>query len=158
MTGSLDKGMFVFEGKPLENVSIEAAEAAVWEELERLKTDLIPADELTKVKNKVESTMIFSEMALLDKCAFREVQTLHTKGILTEHALIIGSMNLTESGINLLDEQITIEYGARSIADAAMTLRAGSALVHPRTASLQPYSCRLLLPRFRAGPMAANIR
>jgi len=67
MTGSLDKGMFVFEGKPLENVSIETAEAAIWEELERLKTEEIPADELTKVQNKTESTMIFSEMALLDK-------------------------------------------------------------------------------------------
>jgi len=67
MTGSIDKGIFAFEGKPLENVSIEMAEAAIWEELEQLKTELVPADELTKVKNKVESTMIFSEMALLDK-------------------------------------------------------------------------------------------
>jgi len=67
MTGSLDKGMFVFEGKPLENVTTEAAEAAIWEELERLKTEEVPADELTKVKNKTESTMIFSEMSLLDK-------------------------------------------------------------------------------------------
>ncbi|HEY2583513.1 MAG TPA: pitrilysin family protein [Mucilaginibacter sp.] len=67
MTGSLDKGMFVFEGKPLEGVSIETAEAAIWEELERFKTELVKADELTKVKNKIESTTIFSEMALLDK-------------------------------------------------------------------------------------------
>lgn len=61
------------------------------------------------------------EMALLDRCAFREVETLHTKGILTEHALIVGSMNLTESGISLLDEQITIEYGARPIAEARVS-------------------------------------
>jgi zinc protease len=67
MTGSLDKGIFVFEGKPLEHVSIEMAEAAIWEEIERLKTEEVPADELTKVKNKTESTMIFSEMSLLDK-------------------------------------------------------------------------------------------
>ncbi|HWZ13798.1 MAG TPA: pitrilysin family protein [Mucilaginibacter sp.] len=67
MSGSLDKGMFVFEGKPLENVSVETAEAAIWEELERLKTEDIPDHELTKVKNKTESTMIFSEMSLLDK-------------------------------------------------------------------------------------------
>ncbi|HEY8930828.1 MAG TPA: pitrilysin family protein [Mucilaginibacter sp.] len=67
MTGSLDKGMFVFEGKPLENISIEQAEAAIWEELEKIKTEDIPADELTKVQNKTESTMIFSEMSLLDK-------------------------------------------------------------------------------------------
>ncbi len=67
MTGSIDKGMFVFEGKPLKNISIEAAEAAIWEELEQLKSEVIPDDELTKVKNKTESTMIFSEMSLLDK-------------------------------------------------------------------------------------------
>jgi zinc protease len=65
--GSLDKGMFVLEGKPTEGVSIEQAEAALWAEVERLKTEEIPADELTKVQNKTESTMIFSEMSLLDK-------------------------------------------------------------------------------------------
>jgi zinc protease len=27
----------------------------------------VPADELTKVKNKTESTLVFSEMSLLDK-------------------------------------------------------------------------------------------
>jgi zinc protease len=65
--GSLDKGMFVLEGKPLAGVSVEDAEAAIWNELEQLKTQEIPADELTKVQNKTESTMIFSEMSLLDK-------------------------------------------------------------------------------------------
>src|SRR6201996_357630 len=49
ISGSLDTGMFVFEGKPLEHVSTETAEAAIWEELEKLKTEEIPADELTKV-------------------------------------------------------------------------------------------------------------
>lgn len=67
ITGSLDKGMFVLEGKPLENVSIEQAEAALWEELEKMKDTEITADELTKVQNKTESTMVFSEMSLLDK-------------------------------------------------------------------------------------------
>lgn len=67
LTGSLDPGLFVVEGKPLPGVSIETAEAAIWAELEYLKTLEIPADELTKVKNKMESTMVFSEMSLLDK-------------------------------------------------------------------------------------------
>lgn len=65
--GSLDKGMFVIEGKPLEDVNLADAEAAIWEELEKLTQQEIPADELTKVQNKTESTMIFSEMSLLDK-------------------------------------------------------------------------------------------
>jgi len=67
ITGSIDKGMFVLEGKPLEGIGIEQAEAAMWQELEKMKTEDVPADELTKVKNKTESTMVFSEMSLLDK-------------------------------------------------------------------------------------------
>jgi zinc protease len=67
MTGSFDTGMFVVEGKPLETVSIEQAEAAIWQQLELLKNSNVPADELTKVKNKTESTLMFSEMSLLDK-------------------------------------------------------------------------------------------
>jgi zinc protease len=67
ITGSLDKGMFVLEGKPLNGISIEQAEEALWLEVERLKNEEVPEDELTKVKNKTESTMVFSEMSLLDK-------------------------------------------------------------------------------------------
>jgi len=67
MTGSSDTGMFIVDGKPLPGVSIEQAEAAIWEELETIKNELIPVDELTKVRNKTESTMVFSEMSLLDK-------------------------------------------------------------------------------------------
>jgi len=64
---SIDKAMFVVEGKPAEGVSTEQAEAAIWEQLEIMKTEIVPADELTKVKNKTESTLVFSEMSLLDK-------------------------------------------------------------------------------------------
>jgi predicted Zn-dependent peptidase len=45
---------------------MEVAEAAIWKELERISTELVPVVELTKVKNKMES-MVFSEMSLLDK-------------------------------------------------------------------------------------------
>ncbi|MBC7759455.1 MAG: insulinase family protein [Phormidesmis sp. FL-bin-119] len=67
LTGSLDAGLFVVEGKPLPGVSMKAAEAAIWAELDRMKNEPVPEQELTKVKNKMESTMVFSEMSLLDK-------------------------------------------------------------------------------------------
>ncbi len=66
MFGSLDPGLFIVEGKPTPGIEPEQAEAAIWEEITKLKTELVPADELTKVKNKMESTMVFSEMNLLD--------------------------------------------------------------------------------------------
>src|SRR5690606_950886 len=67
LTGSLDAGLFVIDGKPLPGVSMEEAERAIWTELERMKSEPVGEDELTKVKNKMESTMVFSEMSLLDK-------------------------------------------------------------------------------------------
>ncbi|MBM3401518.1 MAG: insulinase family protein [Bacteroidetes bacterium] len=67
LTGSLDAGLFVVEGKPLPGISMELAEAAIWKELKRISTEPVPEAELTKVKNKMESTMVFSEMSLLDK-------------------------------------------------------------------------------------------
>ena len=67
ITSSLDEGLFLIEGKLVEGVSVETAEAAVWKELEKLKNISVTADELTKVKNKSESIMVFAEMNLLDK-------------------------------------------------------------------------------------------
>ncbi len=65
--GSLDPGLVVVEGKPLPNVSIETAEKAIWEQLEQLCAHPIASYELEKLKNKVESTMVFAEMAILEK-------------------------------------------------------------------------------------------
>jgi zinc protease len=65
--GSLDTGMFVIEGRINPDVKIEDADRAIWKELEILKNELVSEEELTKVKNKFESTFEFSEMSLLDK-------------------------------------------------------------------------------------------
>jgi zinc protease len=67
ITSSLDEGLFVIEGKLVEGVTMEDAETAIWSELEKLKVELVTDDEITKVKNKSESIMVFSELSLLDK-------------------------------------------------------------------------------------------
>lgn len=67
ISSSLDPGLFIVEGKLVEGVTIEKAEEAIWTELEKMKSELVAAKELTKVKNKVESVLVFSEMSLLDK-------------------------------------------------------------------------------------------
>jgi len=67
ISSSLDKGLFIVEGKLVEGVTIEQAEEAIWKELTQLQTSLVSDEELTKVKNKVESVLVFSEMSLLDK-------------------------------------------------------------------------------------------
>lgn len=67
LTGSIDKGLFIVEGKLVEGVTMEAAEAAIWKELNAIATEKVTIDELTKVKNKSESIIVFAEMSLLDK-------------------------------------------------------------------------------------------
>lgn len=65
--GSLDEGLFIIEGKLIAGVDKDDAERAIWKELEKISTELVSDMELTKVKNKSESIMAFSEMNLLDK-------------------------------------------------------------------------------------------
>jgi len=67
ITSSMDEGLFVIEGKLIEGVTVAEAEAAVWKELEFIKTMLVTDEEITKVKNKSESIMVFAELSLLDK-------------------------------------------------------------------------------------------
>ena len=65
--GSIDSNLFVVEGKPLEHIPMEDAEAALWQQLTTLCEEGVTEKELEKVKNKVESTMVFAELSILDK-------------------------------------------------------------------------------------------
>ena len=67
VTGTVDPGLFVVEGRPHEGISLEAAEAAVWVELEDLMNNLLIDKELEKVKNQMQSAMEFSEGGVLNK-------------------------------------------------------------------------------------------
>jgi predicted Zn-dependent peptidase len=66
ISGSMDEGLFIIEGKLQEDISFEAAEKAIWEELTRLKNEPLSEYELQKIKNKMESSMLFSESSTLD--------------------------------------------------------------------------------------------
>jgi zinc protease len=65
--GDFDKGLFVISGKINDGVSIEDAEAGIDAEIAKLQNELVTADELQKCKNKVESTVTYSEADVLTK-------------------------------------------------------------------------------------------
>ncbi|WP_256004557.1 MULTISPECIES: M16 family metallopeptidase [Pedobacter] len=67
ITSSIDEGLFIVEGKLVKGVPIRTAEQAIWTELKKLRHHEVSEQELTKVKNKSESIMMFAEMSLLDK-------------------------------------------------------------------------------------------
>ena len=63
ISGSEDPGMFWIYSRVPEGVAIEDAEAAVWAELELLKNELVPDDELEKVRNRFESDFTFRNLS-----------------------------------------------------------------------------------------------
>ena len=63
-SGSFDKGCIIAEGKLVKGVTMKQAEDALDEELKKIVDEPVSEAELTKVKNKVESTMVFSEIDL----------------------------------------------------------------------------------------------
>lgn len=65
--GDFDKGLFVISGKISEHVSMEEAEKGIFDEIEKMKTSLVDGEELQKCKNKVESSVTFSETDVLTK-------------------------------------------------------------------------------------------
>ncbi|MDX2173337.1 MAG: pitrilysin family protein [Bacteroidota bacterium] len=65
--GDFDKGLFVVSGKVSDNISVEAAEQGIIEELEKMKNEWVGEDELQKCKNKIESTVVYSETDVLTK-------------------------------------------------------------------------------------------
>jgi len=74
--GSIDPNLIVVEGKPLPHVDMADAEKLLWNQLDILRFEPLKETELQKVKNKIESTMVFAELSILDRAmnlAFFEI-------------------------------------------------------------------------------------
>jgi zinc protease len=67
VTGDFDNGLFMISGKLSKGVTMQQADDAIYEELNKLKSELVSVDELTKVKNKMEASHVFGEMDVLNK-------------------------------------------------------------------------------------------
>ncbi|MEL6560608.1 MAG: pitrilysin family protein [Bacteroidota bacterium] len=67
LTGSADPGLFVISGKLTKNVTLEEAEEKVDALVKDFLNSELTDEELTKVKNKAESSLLFSETELLNR-------------------------------------------------------------------------------------------
>jgi len=68
-TGSVDAGLVVIEGRLIKGVDMIEADKAIDEEIEKMRTKKIEEKELTKVKNKTESAILFEDMSLMNRAA-----------------------------------------------------------------------------------------
>jgi zinc protease len=67
VTGSLDQGLFVVEGKYAEGVDRAEAESALEAELERMRSELVSETELEKARNQSEAHEAFGNISVLGK-------------------------------------------------------------------------------------------
>ncbi len=67
ITEDFDNGLFFIYGRLNKGFTTAMAEEAVWEELEELKFGSLEEHELSKVKNKMESAIVFSEASNSNK-------------------------------------------------------------------------------------------
>lgn len=79
----------------------------------------ILASKGTKVKIITKPNQSFTEdfiRRLDNDIEIRKVETLHEKGLVTNHFYLRGSMNFTYSGVNLNDEHIEITSDPKQVA------------------------------------------
>jgi predicted Zn-dependent peptidase len=63
ISGSEDAGMFWMYSRVADGVCIKDAETAIWRELDALKQELVPEEELEKVRNRFESEYTFRNIS-----------------------------------------------------------------------------------------------
>jgi predicted Zn-dependent peptidase len=68
-TGSVDPGLVIVEGKLIKGVRMEEADKAIEEELEKIRSTPVTEKELTKVKNKTESAIVFEDMSVMNRAS-----------------------------------------------------------------------------------------
>ncbi len=69
ITGDVEPGLFVIKAQLLPGVPYETIENAINTEIEKLKQELVPANELEKALNKFESNTLFSNIGNEERAA-----------------------------------------------------------------------------------------
>ncbi len=67
ITGEIDKGLFIIDGKLKDGVEFAEAESSIMQIIKDIAENGIPESELNKVKNKVITSNLFSKTSVLNK-------------------------------------------------------------------------------------------
>jgi predicted Zn-dependent peptidase len=67
LTANFDPGLLIVEGRLSEGVQPEKALEAIWAELKQLQESPVDDRELDKIRHRFESTLVYSELSILNK-------------------------------------------------------------------------------------------
>jgi predicted Zn-dependent peptidase len=114
ISGSLDNGLLVIEGKLSEGKTFEEVENAIWDVLSEIKKTQLSIEELNRLKNKIRTAKEFQEQGLLNRtmnlCYFEllgDANGINEEAILydkiqAEHILAVANEILQENNCTLL--------------------------------------------------------
>ena len=67
ISGTFDPGLFIIDGKPMRDVEVDFALEKIWGQIDLIKKGQIADTELTKVKNKLTTEIMLSNLDILNK-------------------------------------------------------------------------------------------
>ena len=114
ISGSLDNGLLVIEGKLSEGKTFNEVESAIWKVLNEIKSEKLSDNELHRLKNKIRTAKEFQEQGLLNRtmnlCYFELLgdangineEALLYENIEAKHIQTIANEMLQESNCTLL--------------------------------------------------------
>lgn len=107
ITGDVEPGLFIIEGKLSKGIPIESGDKAIQELLQKVLSAL-NEEELQKVKNKTETTLLFNDVNVLNramKLAYCEMLgDINLANQETSHYLAVKLDDLIKTGRSLLTE------------------------------------------------------
>jgi zinc protease len=108
-SGSIDAGLLAITGKLVKGVAMEDAEAAVENELEKMRNEKISETELQKVKNKTESLIAFEDVSLVNRAnSLANYELLGDASLMNkelEHYQSVTAEEIQEESRNIFDER-----------------------------------------------------
>jgi predicted Zn-dependent peptidase len=107
--GSSDPGLLLIEGKLIKGISMNVADQAIRDELDKLCSSVIDEKELMKVKNKTESAILFEDMSLMYRASnlamyelMGDVAFMNTE---LDKYLEVTAENIRDLSISIFDEK-----------------------------------------------------
>ena len=107
--GSSDPGLLLIEGKLIKGISMNIADQAIREELNKLSSSVVDEKELKKVKNKTESAILFEDMSLMNRASnlamyelMGDVEFMNTE---LDKYLEVTTANIRDLSASIFDEK-----------------------------------------------------
>ncbi|MFZ1704066.1 MAG: pitrilysin family protein [Saprospiraceae bacterium] len=114
VSGYVDPGLCIIEGKIMPGFSVEQARIAIWEELTLLQNERLGETELMRLRNTLESSLVYSEVNILNKAILLAFfATLGREDWINEEASLYQS--ITEEDIMLCAQKIFVQKNCNEL-------------------------------------------